>query len=286
MINQFLSSSAYILKTYKSSDDTTTQLLKSYVRCLCFLIIRAHDPNLLWFKKFLNGGEEESSVAATPTRFSTEVQQQQRQYSPRFDPAFFHFLFEAEKTFAAEPESSLALHTYACMLSNDAHNNTERAITPASVEFLFGLLLQQQQQQSVPELLFYDKRRVVCRCVPLVVNVLHVSLPDKRQVELAFVLDKCIACMLELSALDMKLEMVACYANMLRECVDRAALKICIASVRFFVALMEQLRQFVVVAAGATDAKKSVYVTLKLIKTLMEDSQAVKVTDLSIYLSI
>jgi hypothetical protein len=139
---------------------------------------------------------------------------------------------------------------------------------------------------------------IVCRCLPLIVNVLHLSLPDKRQVELSVLLERCIVALERVQRIDIKLELVKSYMSMLSECADRAALKIVIVSSRFFTCLLEQLRftcllndgKLISPLASPSGEKVTrmdeseiflsefIYTTLSLIKSLLENSQSVKDT--------
>lgn len=74
------------------------------------------------------------------------------------------------------------------------------------------------------------------------VNILHLSLPDKRLVELSSLLDRIIGAFELIQRDCIKLELVKAYSIMLSECSDRAALKITIVSRKFFISLLEQIR--------------------------------------------
>lgn len=141
--------------------------------------------------------------------------------------------------------------------------------------------------------------------MPLVVNILHLSLPDKRLVELSAVLDRIIGAF-ELVQRDcIKLELVKAYLVMLNECSDRAALKITMVSRKFFICLLEQARLICLTSRAKNSNNKTttneedlllktsdnnddnddlyitflhefVRVVLSLLKNLLENSQSVK----------
>lgn len=104
---------------------------------------------------------------------------------------------------------------------------------------------------------FADQQLIVSRCLPLLVNILHLSLPDKRLVELSSVLDRIIGAF-ELVQRDcVKLELVKAYSTMLSECSDRAALKITIVSRKFFISLLEQIRLVCLTNSSAAAGKNN-----------------------------
>jgi len=107
------------------------------------------------------------------------------------------------------------------LINLNQSDNLLQAITPNIVEFLFNLLNEEKKNNSnsndddefynkVDELkdldlirirkkLFYDKKLIICRCLPSIINVLHLSLPDKRLVDLNSVFDKSINSMEEIN---------------------------------------------------------------------------------------
>ena len=263
----------------------------------------------------------------------TEKSNYQRYFTYKFDSIFFSFLFDSNKIFnnlnesnKSEPDeniSILAIHVYACILNESMLNNVNqlnnsfqndnllRAITPLIVEFLFETFKDNTDNElnnfynsetdnaencSLKKRLFHDRKLIVCRCLPLIINVLHLSLPDKRLVDLGAVLDKSMTALERVQRADIKLEFVKAFLNMLSECSDRAALKIVIVSKRFFICLLEQLR-FICLTCNPTTtttaqqskSQKSngvdnfeflheyVRVTLSLIKNLLDNSESVKV---------
>ena len=223
-------------------------------------------------------------------------------------------MFDGNKIFNNELTNSdtdnisiFAVHVYASILNESLLNNSNqtngtnsiaqqnenllRAITPQIVEFLIEFFNEQNEIITMSQerkALFYNKKLIFCRCLPLIVNVLHSSLPDKRLVDLSFVLDKFMDAFQKCNQNDIKLEFVKSYLNMLYECTDRAALKIVIVSKRFFISLLEQLS---IVTASCKQDKIANFVNdysgpflhefvrlvLCLIKSLVENSESVKV---------
>ena len=210
---------------------------------------------------------------------------------------------------SASKESNIsifAVHVYASILNESLLNsstqssgassmsqqndNLLRAITPHIVEFLIDFFNEQDEEILTRDrkVSFYDKKLIFCRCIPLIVNVLHSSLPDKRLVDLSVVLDRFMDAFQKCKRNDIKLEFVKSYLSMLYECTDRAALKIVIVSKRFFVSLLEQLK-FVFAnyrqeeSSGLADGDAEpflhefVRLVLCLIKSLLENSDTVKV---------
>ncbi len=270
--SQLLNSSNHILT--KFTDTSLTPEIQLYCKCLCFLLMRAHDTNLAWITTFFQ---------LPPIRDTY-----QRQYNYKFEPSFFHLLFGASHLFDANTElTALLMHTYATVLTTNQSENVLRTITPPVVDYLFDQM--HKSEPCVPtqahdrlETLFSDKKLVVCRCLPVLVNALHMSMPDKRQVELSCVLEKCLVAMEEKNLRgQIKLELVRAHLRMLEECGDKAALKIVLASQRFFRCLVERCREQVVLAEpGSKDeaTHEFLMLSLQLIKSLLDGSDAVKVS--------
>lgn len=270
--------------------------------------MKAHDQNLTWLHKYFNFKLDEA--AACKKRL------QQRQFFYKFDQTFFTFFFEAIKQFSSS--AALVIHTYMSALNEftlyatlaNSSNQIEillRAITPQMIDYLFKLFYEKDADTTneeenkliylneyinlvvnkneagakQQELLFYDKKLVVCRSLPLLVNILHVSLPDKRQVDLTLVLEKCMLALEEAKRADIKLEIIRAYLQMIEQCVDKAALKIVIVSTRFFTCLLEQIR-LVSLTALRIDSfnflHEFIKLSLVLIKNLVENSQSVRDT--------
>jgi hypothetical protein len=246
--------------------------------------------------------------------------QYQRQYFYKFDQAFFLFFYESIKLFNGNNKSlsTLAIHAYVCALNeysnyfksysnsqSTQNENLLRAITPQIIDYLFKLFYEketiesdeenkliylndyielvvnkQQPNEKQQEILFYDKKLIVCRCIHLLVNILHLALPDKRQVDLLVVLEKCMIALEEAKRADIKLEIIRSYLKMIDECTDKAALKIVIVSSRFFTCLLEQMR-LVSLTAIRIDSfdflHEFIVLSLSLIKNLFENSPSVKV---------
>jgi hypothetical protein len=237
----------------------------------------------------------------------------QRQFAYKFDIQFFSFLFDSNKIFnrqdspnnSQENISIFAIHVYASILNESLLNNSNqtsatnilaqqndnllRAITPHLIEFLIDFFNEKDENTLSKErnVSFYDKKLIFCRCLPLIVNVLHSSLPDKRLVDLGNVLDRFMDAFQKCKRNDIKLEFVRSYLSMLHECTDRAALKIVIVSKRFFISLIEQLKfvfsnvKFDEISDLANESKKFLHEFLRLvlclIKSLLENSDSVKV---------
>jgi hypothetical protein len=138
---------------------------------------------------------------------------------------------------------------------------------------------------------FDDKQLLACRCLPLIVNILHLSLPDKRLVDLPSVIDKLIFSMERIQRDFIKYELIRSYLIMLSECCDRAALKIAIVSKKFFIGLLEQVRLICLINNGSDVVRlghshdslflhECILVVLHLIKNLLDNSQTVKVSRL------
>ena len=210
-----------------------------------------------------------------------------------------------------EDISIFALHVYASILNESILNNTNqasgtnslvqqndnllRAITPQLIEFLIDFFNEQDDTMLARDthVAFFDKKLVFCRVLPLIVNVLHSSLPDKRLVDLGLVLDRFMDAFQKCERADIKLEFVKSYLNMLHECTDRAALKIVIVSKKFFALLLKQVESMCKkFASSQSDPKvketnalaeeskflhEFVRLVLGLIKSLLENSEAVKV---------
>jgi hypothetical protein len=188
-------------------------------------------------------------------------------------------------------------------------DNLIRAITPKIIEFLFDFFAtdttiesdgtellsddEEKRLDSIRKRTFYDNQLIVSRCLPLIINVLHLSLPDKRMVDLNHVLENSIVCLESRNnnvvRAEIKLELIRAYLSMLNDCSDRAALKIVIASKKFFICLLQQLKSITEMYAtrdlGDSKAQQPsrvkflhefVYACLDLIRNLLENSQAVK----------
>lgn len=188
------------------------------------------------------------------------------------------------------------------------NDNLLKAVNPQIVDYLFDILVknddsttnndylilndnfmarlsnsQQNLISSADEqirLCFNDQQLIACRCLPLVVQILHLSLPDKRLVDLAFVLDKLIYSLEKIERDYIKFELIKSYLIMLTECSDRAALKIAIVSRKFFICVLEQIRLTCLTNKfdNGLFLHEFVRVVLSLIKNLLENSQPVKVT--------
>lgn len=231
--------------------------------------------------------------------------------------------------------TKLGIHTYACILneisssnpsppaslsSNSLSNLNEnliKCIQPPIIDYLFQLLLNDNDNNisesymilndkfvSIKSLkrddanleCFDDAQLIVCRVIPHIVNILHLSLPDKRLVELGAVLDKILVAVERVKRDFIKLELVKSYLTMLSECSDRAALKVAIVSRRFFVCLLEQVRLTCLTHSSSGDEDNNhdhpkstpflhefVRVVLNLIKHLLDNSQPVKVCAFDLY---
>ena len=184
-------------------------------------------------------------------------------------------------------------------LPNNANQNENllRAITPQIVDFLFKLFYEESDNDKyelaygpspptpneLRRLVFCDKKLIVCRCLPLIVNILHLSLPDKRQVDLSVVLEKCMLALELVKRADIKLELIKSYLNMISECSDKAALKIVLASGRFFVCLIDQCQSISANVARGRGSPKFLHtfllLSLTLIKNLIYSSDTVKVNE-------
>lgn len=210
--------------------------------------------------------------------------------------------------------SSLLIHSYASILtlnnvstsipngntngnigmtsnSSSQNENLMRAITPQIVDYLFKVFYEETDKfydqyneeigEQMKKQIFYDKKLIVCRCLPLLVNILHLSLPDKRQVDMSVVLEKCFIALDVVKRGDIKLELIKSYHSMINDCSDKAALRIVLASSRFFTCLLDQCRN---ISAGV---KNDVYSkeflhrflvrSLRLIRDLLDGSDTVKV---------
>lgn len=185
------------------------------------------------------------------------------------------------------------------MASNGAANSNQndnllRAITPQIVDYLFKLFYEDSDStgdtkykeigSDLPDLglLFDDKKLVVCRCLPMLVNILHISLPDKRQVDLAIVLEKYLLALEVVKRADIKMELIKSYLSMINGCGDKAALKIVLASKRFFLCLLEQCREMTKAACDGKRLSRGflhrfLVLNLKLFKILLDGSDTVKV---------
>jgi len=238
------------------------------------MLIRANDTNLAWITSFFN---------LPPIK-----QTHQRQYNYKFEPNFFHLFFGASHLFNTNTQlTALLMHTYATVLATNQADNALRTITPPVIDYLFDQLLNSESEPASVsvnqlEISFCDKKILVCRCLPLLVNALYMSMPDKRQVELSCVLEKCLLAMEKKSLREhIKLELVRAYLRVLEKCGDKAALKIVLASPRFFKCLLEQCRQLVMMSEPGVkdqDIHEFLILTLQLIRSLLDGSDSVKVS--------
>lgn len=295
----------------------------------------------MWWSSF-----DKSYNSAQPIQINN-----QRQFSFKFDQAFFSFLFDSLKLIKDENLLTLAIHAYACLLNEirvsnfnpsvssnlaamasanyqppvniNLNENLLKAINSQMVEFLFELLtkspaagaddymilnnkffiLGDNKTQSSSDannyikICYADRQLLVCRCLPLIINILHLSLPDKRLVDLAIVIERLIVALERVQRDFIKYELIRSYLIMLNECSDRAALKIVLVSKRFFICLLEQTRLICLTntpTANTPDTRENetarpvseshfflhecIQVVLNLIKNLLENSQTVKVS--------
>jgi hypothetical protein len=93
-------------------------------------------------------------------------------------------------------------------------------------------------------------------------------------VDLNHVLEKSILSLERVKRADIKLELIKSYRTMLNDCSDRAALKIVIATRKFFICLLEQFRY--IVLTNTNIVHEYILVCLDLIRNLLDKSQAVK----------
>jgi hypothetical protein len=207
-------------------------------------------------------------------------------------------------THASNSQSSTSMNGNNNNISN-LNDNLLRAISPQIVDYLFKLFYedsdnagdsihkeiltnndihQPEMSPSTRQLLFYDKKLIVCRSLPRLVNILHISLPDKRQVDLAIVLEKYLLALEVVKRADIKMELVKSYLSMINECGDKAALKIVLASERFFLCLLDQCREMTEAVCGERFSSKFLHrfllLSLGLIKILLDGSDTVKVREL------
>ena len=201
--------------------------------------------------------------------------------------------------------SIFAIHVYASILSEGLLNNSNQsngtnilvqqndnlinAITSNTIQFLIDLFNDQEDYTLTRDknVSFYDKKLIFCRCMPLIVNVLHSTSLDKRPVDLQVVLGRFMDTFQKCKRNDIKLEFVRSYLSMLHECTDRAALKIVIVSRKFFIYLLDQLKHvFLSIKlkenTDLTNESKQflhefIRLVLCLIKSLLENSDTVKV---------
>lgn len=128
---------------------------------------------------------------------------------------------------------------------------------------------------QINKLIFADLRLVVCHCLPLIINILHLALPDKRLIDIGNCLDRFTDC-LSSDSIQSKYELIKCYLRILDGCGDKAAMKIVLVSNRFIVSLLEQFRSAVDSSEDRVVVGEFVYVVLLLIKNLLTDSDSVK----------
>ncbi|CAF0785781.1 unnamed protein product [Brachionus calyciflorus] len=310
LINQYLSTFSFILNSF-NTDDT----IRDYFKFICFLLIKAHDPYLNWFKKYFRIDKHYLNSKPIQTNYQNMI-------SFKFDNSFFSFLFDSYKIFNSDMNdiTCLALHCYACILneitspsptntytsstslsSQNLNDNLLKAITPTIIDFIFKyfnnnynhklnnyfilndefIRVQDSNQEATNnKILFYDKNLIICRCIPLIIKVLHLSLPDKRLVDLNLVLDKSLSSLDLVDNFYIKYEIIKSYLNLITECTDKAALKITIVSKKFFLCLFEQLR--LVCMCNNNDfitrdfLHEFICTVLNLVKNLLENSQPVK----------
>jgi hypothetical protein len=324
LINQFLTTSSFIFGQLHSSP-----LIGDYFKFVCFLLVKAHDPCLNWFRKYFGVDQRYQSIP------NANLNNSQRQFSFKFDPNFFSFLNDSRAHLAKDPPFVLAYHVYACILnefsvssnsSNQAsfnsnlNDNLLRAIKPQIIDLIFDFFKQQEEKaesasdffflaldknqsvllnqdklnvgeekfQLLADLdlinrkLFYDRKLLACKCLPLVVNILHLALPDKRLIDMSAVLDKLVNSLDNATDNFVRYELVRCYLSMLDECLDKAAMKIVLVSRRFILCLLEQLR-LVCALSEQSNAdiaphflNEFVYIVMSLLKNLLDQSQSVR----------
>lgn len=245
----------------------------------------------------------------------------QRQFAYKFDKKILSFMVDSNnvlkkddyQTNSQENISLFAIHVYASILNEGLLNNSSQtngtnffvqqndnlinAITSNTIQFLIDLFNDQEDHTLTRDkhVSFYDKKLIFCRCVPLIVNVLHATSLDKRPVDLQMVLGRFMDAFQKCKRNDIKLEFVRSYLSMLHECTDRAALKIVIVSRKFFIYLLEQLKFVFSNLSPKENSNLSnesklflhefIRLVLCLIKSLLENSDTVKV-NLKILLKI
>jgi hypothetical protein len=262
-----------------------------------------------------------SSTKLNNSRSSIDSNQQKRVFS-RLNEDFIPFIFESYQLFSNHNEelASLAIHVFASLINQnslDINKNTKsinndnllKLITPEMISFLFEFLkspingannnlkeiisiyqtnkhelITKDDQTKIPFDHFNDKQLIICRCLPLLVNILHLSLPDKRLIDLPSLLIKCMSAFETSKRLEIKLELIQSYLTMLSVCSDKAALKIVIISNGiFFNYLLEQLRTIGEIVKSPLKQNdydllfhQFIHSTLVLIKSLLEDSPSVE----------
>lgn len=221
------------------------------------------------------------------------------QFTLPFDAAFLDFLFDSFKYLKSQIDSNktdirvLSIHVYASILHESFYGNgfcqkenLSEAINFQIVEFLFKLLNENDEQYSdyrednLIEMRFYDKKLIACRCLPLIINVLHFLQQDKRLVDLNVVLEKMLDSFAKNQRDGIKLEMIRAYYNVLNECSDRAALKTVIVTKRYLNCLFEQTNTFCLAVGCQTNKRilyEFLYTYLSLIKVILENSDSIKV---------
>ncbi len=132
----------------------------------------------------------------------------------------------------------------------------------------------------VNKLLFYNRNQVACKCISMIVNILHLALPDKRQIDLSIILDRLLNALYnDSNNFYLKFGIIKSYLTMLNECMDKAALKIVLVSKRFIFCLLEELRLacFALVENRKSLLHEFALLVLILLKNLLENSQSVNV---------
>jgi hypothetical protein len=186
----------------------------------------------------------------------------------------------------------LIIHVYATIIHESIYENSHcqkenlsQAITVQIVDFLFSLLNENDAQYAHNEennikTRIFDKKIIVCRCLPLIINVLHSSQQDKRLVDLNSVLEKMLDSFENNQSDIIKLEMIRAYYNLLSQCPDRPALKTVIVTKRYLNCLFENTKQFVL----AVDCQSNgsylydfLFSYLSLIRILLENTDSIKV---------
>ena len=133
-------------------------------------------------------------------------------------------------------------------IDEDQMHQSATMSTPFSVK---DVDLNASRRAQSPNSTFYDTQLIFCRCLLYMVRILHSSLPDKRQVDLANLIERSVGAFERSKRPEIKLEFLRAYLAMLTNSSDKAALKVVIASTKFFVCLLEQLRTLILLKAVA-----------------------------------